>query len=130
MRHKKTILIIDDEKDACRIFKKVMTEEGYRVLTATSGREGLAKIRKEPPSMVFLDIKMPEIDGIETLRRIRKIAKGLIVIMLTGHSDLKTAKETMRLGACDYITKPFDLMAIKASIRDALEEKGARVMAG
>lgn len=126
MRHKKTILIIDDEKDACRIFKKIMAEEGYRVLTATSGKEGLAKIKKEPPSMVFLDIKMPGMDGIETLSRIRKISKKLAVIILTGHSDLKTAKESMRLGAYDYVTKPFDLMAIKASIKDALEAKGAR----
>lgn len=116
------ILIIDDQKDACQIFKKIMTEEGYRVLTATSGTEGLAKIRKEPPSIVFLDIKMPGMDGIEILKQIRKISKGLAVVILTGHSDLKTAKEAMKLGASDYLTKPFDLMAIKASIKDILDE--------
>lgn len=122
MGDKKTIMIIDDQKDACRIFKKIMTGEGYRVLTATSGKGGLAKIRKEPPSIVFLDIKMPGMGGIEILSRIRKISKKLPVVILTGHSDLQTAKEAMRLGASDYLTKPFDLTAIKASIKDVLEE--------
>lgn len=117
-----TILIIDDEKDICRLFKKVLVEEGYKVFTATSGQEGLSKIRKESPSIVFLDLKMPMMDGIQTLCEIRNINKKLPVIMLTGFGSLKTAKEAMNLGAHDYVTKPFDLNAIKAAVKDAMRQ--------
>lgn len=116
-----TLLIIDDDPAACRIFKKIIEKEGYRVLTATDAGRGLRLIQEKSPEIVFLDIKMPRVDGIELLRRIRKINKDVIVIMLTGFATLDTARKAMELGAYDYVTKPFDLEAIKASIRDALE---------
>lgn len=116
-----TLLIIDDDPAACRIFKKIIVKEGYHVLTATDASRGLRLIKEKSPEIVFLDIKMPRIDGIELLRRIRKINKEVIVIMLTGFATLDTARKAMELGAHDYVTKPFDLEAIKASIRDALE---------
>jgi two-component system NtrC family response regulator len=116
-----TLLIIDDDPAACRIFKKILGQEGYHVLTATDAGRGLRLIKEKSPEIVFLDIKMPRIDGIELLRRIRKINKDVIVIMLTGFATLDTARKAMELGAHDYVTKPFDLEAIKASIRDALE---------
>lgn len=116
-----TLLIIDDDPAACRIFKKIIEKEGYRVLTATDAGKGLRLIKEKSPEIVFLDIKMPRIDGIELLRRIRKANQNVIVIMLTGFATLDTARKAMELGAHDYVTKPFDLEAIKASIRDALE---------
>lgn len=116
-----TLLIIDDDPAACRIFKKILGQVGYHVLTATDAGKGLRLIKEKSPEIVFLDIKMPRIDGIELLRRIRKINKEVIVIMLTGFATLDTARKAMELGAYDYVTKPFDLEAIKASIRDALE---------
>lgn len=116
-----TLLIIDDDPAACRIFKKILGQVGYHVLTTTDSGKGLRLIKEKSPEIVFLDIKMPRVDGIEMLRRIRKIKKDLIVIMLTGYATLDTARKAMELGAYDYVTKPFDLEAIKASIRDALE---------
>lgn len=116
-----TLLIIDDDPDTCYLFKIILEKEGYRVLTTTDASRGLRLIKEKSPEIVFLDIKMPRVNGIELLRRIRKIKKGLIVIMLTGYATLDTARKAMELGAYDYVTKPFDLEAIKASIRDALE---------
>ena len=116
-----TLLIIDDDPAACRIFKKILGEEGYSILTATDAVKGLRLIKEKSPEIVFLDIKMPRIDGIELLRRIRKINQDVTVIMLTGFATLDTARKAMELGAHDYVTKPFDLEAIKASIRDGLE---------
>jgi DNA-binding NtrC family response regulator len=116
-----TILIIDDDPVACRLFKKIISKEGYQVLSATDAGRGLRLIKEKSPEIVFLDIKMPRIDGIELLRRIRKANQDVIVIMLTGFATLDTARKAMELGAHDYVTKPFDLEAIKRSIRDALQ---------
>ena len=116
-----TILMIDDDPVACRVFKKIIVKEGYRVLTSTEAKKGLRLVKEKSPEIVFLDIKMPRVNGIELLRRMRKIKKDLVVIMLTGFATLDTAREAMALGAYDYVTKPFDLEAIKRSIRDALE---------
>ncbi|OGX06674.1 MAG: hypothetical protein A3G87_00120 [Omnitrophica bacterium RIFCSPLOWO2_12_FULL_50_11] len=115
-----TILMIDDDLVACRLFKKIIVKEGYRVFTARDATKGLRLVKDKSPDLVFLDIKMPRVNGIELLRRMRKMKKDLIVIMLTGYATLDTAREAMALGAYDYVTKPFDLEAIKASIRDAL----------
>jgi DNA-binding NtrC family response regulator len=119
----RTIQIIDDDPMACRLFKRILEEEGYEVITATGAKKGIDLIKEKSPEIVFLDIKMPRVDGIELLRRIRKIKKDLIVIMLTGFATLDTARQAMQLGAYDYVTKPFDLGAIRKSIRDALEAK-------
>jgi len=117
------ILIVDDEPDVGKFFQKILSEEGYRVMSATSGPEALSIIKKIKPEIIFLDIKMPEMDGMETFRRIRKISKKIVVIIITGYGSLKTAKEAMALGAYDYVSKPFNLESIKSMIREALEEE-------
>jgi two-component system nitrogen regulation response regulator GlnG len=117
------ILVVDDEPDVGKFFQKILSEEGYRVMSATSGPEALSIIEKVAPEIVFLDIKMPEMDGMETFRRIRKISKKMVVIIITGYGSLKTAKEAMALGAYDYVSKPFNLESIKSMIQEALEEK-------
>lgn len=117
------ILVVDDERDVCDFFQDTLPEEGYRVLTALNGKDALALVRKERPDMVLLDIKMPGLDGIEVLERIKKIDESIAVVMITGYGDLKTAREAMRLGAFDYVTKPFSLDFIKAVLRDALSLK-------
>jgi DNA-binding NtrC family response regulator len=76
--------------------------------------------------LVLLDIKMPKMDGIEVLKRIKKIDKDLVVVMITGYGALDTAKEAMKLGAYEYVTKPFDLDFIKAVIRDVLSERKSK----
>jgi len=120
---KKKILIVDDERDTCEILVEMLVEEGYQTFFALTGQIALNKVKKEKPDLVLLDIKMPQMDGIEALNRMKKIDKDIVVVMITAYGDLDTAKEAMRLGAHDYVTKPFDLNFIKAVIREALAER-------
>ena len=117
------ILVVDDEPEFCRLFANVLTDMGYQVSTATDGREGLAKIRENPPDILFLDIKMPHMDGLECLRRIRKIKRKFVVVMMTGHGDIQSAREAMRLGADEYISKPFDLDDLKRLVNELTRER-------
>ena len=117
------ILVVDDEPEFCRLFANVLTDMGYQVSTATEGREGLAKIRDNPPDILFLDIKMPHMDGLECLRRIRKIKRKFVVVMMTGHGDIQSAREAMRLGADEYISKPFDLDDLKRLVNELTRER-------
>ncbi len=114
------ILIIDDEKHLCWALEKAMRQEGYQALSATSGKKGLELIKEESPSLVILDLKMPEMDGLEVLRKAREIQPGLPVIMLTAHGTIETAIEAMKIGAVDYLTKPFDLEELKIVIKQNL----------
>ncbi|MCL6447730.1 MAG: sigma-54 dependent transcriptional regulator [Armatimonadetes bacterium] len=114
------ILIIDDEKHLCWALEKAMRQEGYQALSATSGKKGLELIKEESPSLVILDLKMPEMDGLEVLRKAREILPGLPVIMLTAHGTIETAIEAMKIGAVDYLTKPFDLEELKIVIKQNL----------
>ena len=122
---KKKILIVDDEKDSCEILAEILSDEGYETFSARSGRSALVKVEKEKPDLVLLDIKMPQMDGIEGLERIKKIDKGIAVIMITAYGALNTARGAMRLGAYDYITKPFDVNLIKGIVKEALSGREA-----
>ena len=119
---KSTILVVDDEKDICDFLEDLLTEENYRTFTALNGEKAIDITRKEKPDLILLDIKMPGMDGIEVLEKIKGIDPEIPVIMITGYGSLKTAREAMKLGAYDYITKPFDLKFIRQVIKDALSE--------
>ncbi len=112
------ILVIDDQTELRRLFTRVLTEMGHEVSTATGGLQGLAKIRKNPPDILFLDIRMPHMDGLECLRRIRKIKRKFVVVVMTGYGDIRSAREAMRLGADEYISKPFDLDDLKGLVNE------------
>ncbi|RJQ28113.1 MAG: sigma-54-dependent Fis family transcriptional regulator [Peptococcaceae bacterium] len=114
------ILVIDDEEHMCWVLERAMRQEGYQVFTATRGRQGLNLIREEAPSLVILDLKMPEMDGMEVLRQAKEMQPKLPVIILTAHGTIETAIEAMKIGAADYITKPFDLDELKIVIKKAL----------
>ncbi|MFZ5642976.1 MAG: sigma-54-dependent transcriptional regulator [Bacillota bacterium] len=118
MVHK--ILIIDDEEHMCWALEKAMKQEGYQVTTTTRGRTGIGLIREESPSLVILDLKMPEMDGMEVLKQIKEINPRLPVVMLTAHGTIETAIEAMKMGASDYLTKPFDLDELKLVIKQNL----------
>lgn len=107
------ILIIDDEPEIGWIFSKILSGNGYQVQTAQSGEEGLTKIKKICPELVFLDMKLPGIDGLETLKKIKEFDSAPAVIMITGFETVKTAVESMKLGAYDYITKPLPAERLK-----------------
>ena len=116
------ILVVDDEINVIESFKRLL-EDDYKVLTATNGEEALEKIEKENLDIVLLDIRMPEMDGIEVLRRIREMSENVDVIVVTAVSTMRTAIEAMKLGAYDYITKPFEVDEVIVSINKALEKR-------
>ena len=119
MKH--AILVVDDEKEICDLFQDFLTQEGYQVFTATNGVEAISLGTQNSFDLALVDIKMPGMDGIEAFCELKKVKKDMEVIILTGYGTLKTAKEAMRLGAYDYLTKPFDLGLVKNIIREALE---------
>ncbi len=116
------ILVVDDEQEFCCLFANALTEMGYEVSTATGGRQGLAKIRQNPPDILFLDIKMPHMDGLECLGRIRKIKRKFVVVVMTGYGDIQSARKAMRLGADEFISKPFDLDDLKRLVNELTGE--------
>ncbi len=117
------VLIVDDEKDFVEMFGLRLQEAGERVYRAYSGRECLEKLGKEKIDVVVLDIKMPGMDGIETLKEIRKRSPIVEVIMLTGHGTIETAVQGMKLGAYDYLLKPADIDEITEKIEGARKRR-------
>lgn len=102
------VLVADDEESILGIFFEVLTEDGYRVTTATSGQEALELFRKEKHQIVFSDIRMGGMSGFDLLREIRKISKDALVIMITSYASMESAVTAMREGAYDYLVKPFE----------------------
>ena len=119
------ILIIEDEEPIRRVLVRILNEEdsNFEIHEASDGKKGLDSISKENFDLVLCDIKMPKIDGIELLQRTRKNNSSLPFIMLTGHGNIETAVESMKLGAYDFISKPPDLNRLITSVRNALEKK-------
>lgn len=117
------ILIIEDEESIRRVLKKVLIEEDnkYQFIEASDGVQGIEKIKSNKLNLILCDIKMPKKDGIEVLQFIIKECPEVPTIMISGHGDLETAVESMRLGAFDYISKPPDLNRLLNSVRSALK---------
>ena len=118
LNHNKTVLVVDDEEVIRDFFIRTLT--GYKVLIASSGEEALNIIKKDRPDLVLLDIKMPGIDGIETLRKIKEIDSSIVVIMLSAFATLENNLTAARLGAYTSIAKPFDLEEMKSIIKVAM----------
>jgi DNA-binding response OmpR family regulator len=110
------ILLVDDEPEVCEVDSYYLTKKGYEVITANSAEQAISLLSKEHPKLILLDILMPEVDGIECLRRIKKIDKNVPVIMVTCVDEIETAKKAMELGAVDYITKPLGYRALETAI--------------
>lgn len=122
-RNLSKILVVDDEPGVCDILKKILEQEKYTVFTATSGARALNLFKKESVDLILLDIKMPRMDGIGFLQALRKKDKNVVVIILTAHATLGTAREAMELGAYDYITKPFDAHFVINMVKEGLDER-------
>jgi CheY-like chemotaxis protein len=103
-----TILVIDDEPSIVDLFTEYLTEQGFAVVAAGGGEEGLARLATDQPDIVFLDMRMPGMDGLETLKRIRAVNMRVPVLMISANDDVSAAKEALRLGAFDYTLKPVD----------------------
>jgi DNA-binding NtrC family response regulator len=115
-----TILVVDDDEKILFAFKTFLKREGYRFKSATSGEEALNLLATEQPALVFMDITMPKLDGMETLARMRQESMAAPVILITGHGTMQTAIHAMQLGAFDYLTKPLDIKKIREVMRRAL----------
>jgi two-component system, NtrC family, nitrogen regulation response regulator NtrX len=119
------ILIIEDEAAIRRVLVKILSEENntFQVEEAEDGLAGIEKIKNEDYDLVLCDIKMPKMDGVEVLEAVKKIKPEIPMVMISGHGDLETAVNTMRLGAFDYISKPPDLNRLLNTVRNALDRK-------
>ena len=110
------MVIVDDEPEVLEELAEVFGEYGYEIETAREGEEALRKVKEKRPHVMLLDIRMPGMDGLEVLRRVREVDPSLGVIMVTAVIEEGLAKEAMRLGAFDYITKPIDLDYLRTSV--------------
>jgi len=119
----KKILIVDDEPHIMELLSTALEDEGYRIIVANNGKEAVSQVKKEKPQVMLLDIKMPDMDGVEVLRQMKKINKATSVIMMTAHGAMDTVVEAIKLGAYDYITKPIDLNKLKSLVNGAFEVK-------
>jgi DNA-binding NtrC family response regulator len=119
------ILIIEDEAAIRRVLTKILSEENvtYQVDEAEDGFQGIEKVKSEDYDLILCDIKMPKMDGVEVLEMVKKIKPEIPIVMISGHGDLETAINTMRLGAFDYISKPPDLNRLLNTVRNALDRK-------
>ncbi len=116
------ILIVDDEKGIRRTLREILEYEGYEVNEAQDGIEGLNELKLNNYDVVFLDIKMPRMDGLEVLAQVVKLKPDLPIIMISGHGDMETAVKAVKDGAFDFIAKPPDLNRLLITIRNALEK--------
>ena len=116
------ILIIDDERSIRNSLKEILADEGYDVDVAENGAQGCSMVDKEKYSVIFCDIKMPEMDGMEVLDRLAQMGVDAAVIMISGHGDIDTAVECIKRGAFDFIQKPLDLNRILITIKNATEK--------
>jgi DNA-binding NtrC family response regulator len=122
------VLIVDDEQSICDVLSISLRKEGYEVAAETSPKKALDRFRREKYDLVLQDLKMPEMDGIDLLRELKRIREEAVVVIMTAYSTWDRAVEAMRLGAYDYIKKPFDTQIdIKGTIARALQGKSAKV---
>jgi DNA-binding response OmpR family regulator len=124
MAGKGTILVVDDEPAVAQVLSDFLTPQGYEVICAMGGLEGLSKLEKHRPEVVLLDVRMPDMDGITVLRRIREATPWVGVLMMSGNTDTEAAKETLALGAFDYLLKPFDFEYLDRAIHKMLTSGG------
>jgi len=120
---KMKMMLVDDEERFLSTTKKLLTKKGYDVFIATSGAEALEKLRTQNIHVVILDVKMPGMDGIETLKAIKRTFPMVEVIMLTGHATVESAVEGLHSGATDYLTKPTDVNDLITKAEEAFEKR-------
>ena len=118
-----TICIVDDEPGILKTLSELLEDEGYQVTSAKNGADALDVIRQDPPDLVFLDIWMPDLDGLEVLKRVRQQFPNMMVIVMSGHGSIETAVQATKLGAYDYLEKPLDSEKITILVRNALHQR-------
>jgi len=120
MKRKARILVVDDQEEVRRFFAMVLSPQGFEVTAAADGLEALARLERHRPDLIFLDLVMPGMDGIDTLRRIKERDPAAKVVIFTAYASVETARQAMALGASEYLAKPFDLGLLLRVIQDSL----------
>jgi two-component system, NtrC family, response regulator PilR len=120
------ILVVDDERSMRELLAIVLRREGYEVLLAENGRGAIDMLEREPVDLLISDIKMPDLSGVDVLRAAKTIDQDILGIMITAFASTETAVEAMRLGACDYLSKPFDIDLLKMKVREKIENRQLR----
>ena len=115
------LLIVDDEKNLCRMLQTAFSIDGHETRVAEDGEAALISFVQDKPDVVLMDIRMPKLDGIEALKRMRELNPEVPVILMTAYAAVETAVDALRLGAFDYVIKPFDLTDLKLLISRALQ---------
>ena len=121
---KKKILVVDDEQDVRETLESVLSKLDYDPLVAAGGKEALDIIRQNKIDIVLSDLYMPEMDGIELLKRVKTENRNIVFLMITAHPTIETAVDAIKKGAYDYLTKPFHIDEVKMKLNRALEKSG------
>ncbi|MFP4091378.1 MAG: sigma-54-dependent transcriptional regulator, partial [Cyclobacteriaceae bacterium] len=122
----KKILIVDDDKDICLLLNKFLEKKGYDTATASDGASAIEALKKEKYDLVLCDFKLPDLNGLELIQKVKVINPEAALLVITGYSDVKVAVESIKLGAYDYVTKPLYPDEILITIKNALESKGKK----
>src|SRR5512138_1744628 len=120
------VLIIDDERSILDSLSSILTDEGFTVSKAMDGKEGLTLYQTEKPDIVLLDVWMPELDGIQVLRKIKNIDQNAIVIVISGHGTISTAVEAVKVGAYDFLEKPLSIEKVLEVVKRGLGTESKR----
>ena len=117
------LLIVDDEQSYRQLLTLIFQDDGHNIRTASNGREAVALLQEEPANLIISDVKMPDMNGIELLRAVREFLPDTAVVLMTAFASVETAREAFKLGADDFIQKPFDVEELKLIVKKALEKQ-------
>ncbi len=120
------LLVVDDEPAVLSLIKRVAEGEGFEALVCTSGREALAVAEEKGPDLVLVDLRMPDVGGLDIVRALRKADSKAMIVLMTGYGSIDSAVEAVKIGAADYLTKPFDLERLKVTFASVREESERR----
>ena len=122
----KNVLVVDDDEKICWAFEQFLESEGFAPSIANNAEEGLRKIHAEQPDVIFLDVRLPGMSGLDALEQIKELQSNAAVVIMTAYDDVETTIEAMRLHAFDFLSKPIDLEAVKAVLERASKTQTER----
>ena len=120
---KAKLLVVDDQMGVRRLLYEAFSVEGYEVEMAASGHEALEKVKLAMPDLILMDMKMPGMNGLQTLQEIKKVNDAVVVIMMTAYGELEIVAEAVKLGIKEYVTKPFDINELRETVKKLVMKK-------